>query len=201
LPYVTKAHDCEQTNKNLSGLFLQLFNKVAGVYGLIAVLTGAGGSAAQLSLYIYSTIALVALAWGLNAVKRVSLGYCPIMFPLLTRGNPVQEDARSTLYFAHLFFADHVLSTSWTVFFAVVWWLYSPHDGRRVSSSAAQDNIIENYLGETEQVSEEERTRLALQLWRKEKGVAITIIVLGWLIKVCKRLCHRRTFGPDPHDG
>ena len=182
--------------------FLQLFNKVAGVYGLIAVLTGAGGSAAQLSLYIYSTIALVALAWGLNAVKRVSLGYCPIMFPLLTRGNPTQEDARSTLYFAHLFFADHVLSTSWTVFFAVVWWLYSPHDGRRVSSSAAQDNIIENYLGETEQVSEEERTRLALQLWRKEKGVAITIIVLGWLIKVCKRLClHRRTFGPDPHDG
>lgn len=52
--------------------FLQLFNKVAGVYGLIAVLTGAGSSAAQLSLYMYSTVALVALAWGLNAVKRVS---------------------------------------------------------------------------------------------------------------------------------
>lgn len=53
--------------------FHQLFNKVAGMYGLIAVLTGAGGSAAQLSLYIYSTIALVALGWGLNVVKRVSL--------------------------------------------------------------------------------------------------------------------------------
>ncbi|KAF9650138.1 DUF1753-domain-containing protein [Thelephora ganbajun] len=144
-------------------LLFALFNKVAGVYGLIAVFTGAGGSAAQLSLYIYSTVALVALAWGLNAVKR--------------------EDPRSTLYFAHLFFADHVLSTSWTVFFAVVWWLYSPHDGRRVSSSAAQDKIIENYLGETEKVSEEERTRLALQLWRREKGAAIAIIVLGWLIK------------------
>ena len=60
--------------EKLSDLFPQLFNKVAGVYGLIAVFTGAGGSAAQLSLYIYSTIALVALAWGLNAVKRVSLG-------------------------------------------------------------------------------------------------------------------------------
>ena len=96
----------------------------------------------------------------------------------------MEEDPKSTLYFAHLFFADHVLSTSWTVFFAVVWWLYSPHDGRRVSNSAAQDNIIENYLGETEKVSEEERARLALQLWRKEKGVAIAIIILGWLIKV-----------------
>jgi len=44
-------------------------NKVAGVYGLIAVLTGAGGSFAQLSLYIYSAIALAALAWGLRVVK------------------------------------------------------------------------------------------------------------------------------------
>jgi inositol phosphorylceramide synthase regulatory subunit len=44
---------------------------VAGVYGLIAVLTGAGGSFAQLSMYIYSVLALVALAWGLRAVKEV----------------------------------------------------------------------------------------------------------------------------------
>jgi len=49
----------------------QLLNKVAGVYGLIAVLTGAGGSFAQLSMYIYSVIALVGLGWGLRAVKKV----------------------------------------------------------------------------------------------------------------------------------
>jgi hypothetical protein len=49
----------------------QLLNKVAGVYGLIAVLTGAGGSFAQLSLYIYSVITLVALGWGLRVVKEV----------------------------------------------------------------------------------------------------------------------------------
>ena len=104
--------------------------------------------------------------------------------PQLTRRHPVQEDPKSTLYFAHLFFADHILSTSWTVFFAVVWWLYSPHDGRRVSNSAAQDQIIKNYLGETEKVSEEERARLALELWQGEKGFAIAIIFLGWLIKV-----------------
>ena len=50
---------------------MQLLNKVAGVYGLIAMLTGAGGSAAQLSQYIYSVLGLIALAWGLKAVEEV----------------------------------------------------------------------------------------------------------------------------------
>lgn len=50
---------------------------MAGVYGLIAVLTGAGGSFAQLSLYIYSVIALLALGWGLKAVKEVYITLIP----------------------------------------------------------------------------------------------------------------------------
>lgn len=54
-------------------------NKVAGVYGLIAVVTGAGGSFAQLSLYIYSVVALLAFGWGLNAVKEVRIAlYYPV---------------------------------------------------------------------------------------------------------------------------
>jgi hypothetical protein len=56
-------------------------NKVAGIYGLIAVLTGAGGSFAQLSLYIYSALALVGLVWGLNAVKAVRLRNPRLYFP------------------------------------------------------------------------------------------------------------------------
>lgn len=48
-----------------------MLNKVAGVYGLIAMLTGSGGSFAQLSLYVYSVVALIALVWGLRAVKNV----------------------------------------------------------------------------------------------------------------------------------
>lgn len=50
-----------------------IINKVAGVYGLIAVLTGAGGSLAQLSMYIYSIGALGAFAWcfqGISEVRR-----------------------------------------------------------------------------------------------------------------------------------
>ena len=55
---------------------IQLLNKVAGVYGLISVLTGAGVTAAQLSLYIYSTVALIALVWGLKAVGQVCAIHC-----------------------------------------------------------------------------------------------------------------------------
>jgi hypothetical protein len=60
----------------------ELLNKVAGVYGLIAMLTGSGGSFAQLSLYIYSVIALVGLGWGLRAVKEVRCQFTiPQHFP------------------------------------------------------------------------------------------------------------------------
>jgi inositol phosphorylceramide synthase regulatory subunit len=62
-----------------------VLNKVAGVYGLIALLTGAGGNAAQLTLYIYSAIALVALTWGNRAVNDVRyLIRSPFSTPLLT---------------------------------------------------------------------------------------------------------------------
>ena len=47
----------------------KILNKVAGVYGLIAVFTG--GSFAQVSLYVYSVAALLAFAWGLRAVGEV----------------------------------------------------------------------------------------------------------------------------------
>jgi hypothetical protein len=52
-------------------LFFALLNKVSGVYGLIAALTGAGGSLPQLSLYVYSTIGLVAVMYALRAVTDV----------------------------------------------------------------------------------------------------------------------------------
>ena len=54
-------------------VLLKLLNKVAGIYGLIAVLTGAGGTFAQISLYIYSALALAGLVWGLRVVKAVSI--------------------------------------------------------------------------------------------------------------------------------
>ncbi|KAH7924309.1 DUF1753-domain-containing protein [Leucogyrophana mollusca] len=144
-------------------LLFALFNKVAGVYGLIAVLTGAGGSFAQLSLYIYSALGLVALGWGLKAIKEE---------------NPVH-----TLYFAHLFFVDHVLSTAWTAFFAVVWWLYIPHDGQRQSNSAAQDAIRQG-AGVNHTMTDAQRAAAADMIWQEEKGTAAMVIAVSWLSKI-----------------
>jgi hypothetical protein len=60
-------------------MLLQVLNKVAGVYGLMAMLSGAGGNAAQLTLYLYSVVALAGLAWGIRTINDV----CPTtsLFP------------------------------------------------------------------------------------------------------------------------
>jgi len=146
-------------------LLFAVLNKVAGVYGLVAVITGAGGSAAQLSLYIYSVVGLVALVWGLKATA--------------------QENPKNTLYFAHLFFADHVISTAWLVFFAVAWWVYTPHDGRRQANSAAQEEMMNSGTGlGSHNMTEEERVQAAMTIWDQEKGMATAVIVLGWVVKI-----------------
>ena len=81
-----------------------------------------------------------------------------------------------------MFFADHVFSTAWTVFFAVVWWLYTPHDGRRTANSAAQEMI--GQIGGGHDMSDEERATAAMAIWNKEKGLATLVIVVGWCVKV-----------------
>jgi len=151
-----------KTGATLVVLFAVL-NKVAGIYGLIALLTGAGGNAAQLTLYIYSALALIGITWGIRAVN--------------------DENPKHMLYFAHTFFADHILNTIWTVYFAVHWWLYTPHDGRRNANSPAQQALIDGYIGEHQSMSEAERIAAAERVWHSEKAQALTIIILGWLIK------------------
>lgn len=49
---------------------VQVINKVAGVYGLVAVFTG--GSLAQLSMYIYSVALLFVYVWGIRVTSMVS---------------------------------------------------------------------------------------------------------------------------------
>jgi len=141
-------------------LLFALLNKVAGVYGLIVIFTG--GSLAQLSLYVYSALALVAFAWGLNAVT--------------------EEDPRKTLYFAHLYFVDHILSTMWTIFFGVLWWVYNPHDGQRIANSEAQKKMMGSVGNHT--MTDEERREAAQLIWNKEKGLAAAVLIGGWLIKI-----------------
>ncbi|KZP13555.1 DUF1753-domain-containing protein [Athelia psychrophila] len=120
-------------------LMFALLNKVAGVYGLIAVVMGAGGSFAQLSLYLYSVITLGGLIWGLRIAR--------------------EEDAKRMLYFADLFFADHVLSTE----------------------QIAQDGAGG---GPNTNMTEAQRTAAAHLMWDTEKGTAAAVISLSWLTKI-----------------
>ncbi|KAG8921105.1 hypothetical protein FRC02_000441, partial [Tulasnella sp. 418] len=78
-------------------LLFAVFNKVAGIYGLIAIFTG--GTLAQVSMYIYSVAALAGYYWGFKAI--------------------VEESPSKSLTTAHLFLVDHLLSTIWTLFFGV----------------------------------------------------------------------------------
>jgi hypothetical protein len=163
----------------------QLFNKVAGIYGLISVLTGAGGSFAQLSLYLYSLLGLVALGWGLKAVKEVRARdqKKSIIFMRFNHPAFLKENPQHTLYFAHLFFVDHVFSTAWTLYFAIVWWVYIPHDGQRPANSAAQEAIRQG-AGVNHTMTDAQRAAAADILWHEEKGAAGMVIVVSWLSKV-----------------
>lgn len=105
---------------------------------------------------------------------------CPILFwPQKKK----KEKAQQTLYFAHLFFVDHMFSTAWTLFFAVGWWVYTPHDGRRVANSAAQE-AIRHGAGVNQTMTETELAVAANILWDEERGVAAMVIILSWLAKV-----------------
>ena len=94
-----------------------------------------------------------------------------------------KENAQQTLYFAHFFFVDHIFSTAWTLFFAVVWWAYTPHDGKRVVNSAAQE-AIRLGAGVNHTMSDTQLAAAANILWHEEKGVAAAVIILSWLSKV-----------------
>ena len=146
------------------------------------MLTGAGGNAAQLTLYIYSVLALGALAWGIRTINDVR-HHTSIHYHILAHLCS-QENPKHMLYFAHAFFADHILNTTWTVYFAVHWWLHTPHDGRRNANSPAQQALIDGYIGQIQNMPEDERAASAERVWRAEKSQALAIIILGWLIKV-----------------
>jgi hypothetical protein len=70
LAHEPKIKPAEQA---LTAIPSQLFNKVAGVYGLIAIFTG--GTLAQLTMYIYSILGLLLFVWGLRAVAAVSRNF------------------------------------------------------------------------------------------------------------------------------
>lgn len=155
-----------------------LLNKVAGVYGILAVFTG--GTLSQVSLYLYSLGTIFALVWGLRKAREVRSAALLRLAHLGRISQCVQEHPASTLTYAHLFALDHVINTLYIAFFAVDWYLYVPHDGRRVANSEAQKQMLsEGNFGD-----DESRKAAAQAIWKSERGFAAAVLVGGWLLKV-----------------
>lgn len=89
-----------RTGTELSTLVL-LLNKVSGVYGILALLTGLHLSALQLSMYLYSILALGLLLY---------------LAPHVRTQRPFECLALGTF-----FVLDSVINALWTVAFAVTW--------------------------------------------------------------------------------
>ncbi|KAH7068973.1 Inositolphosphorylceramide synthase subunit Kei1-domain-containing protein [Paraphoma chrysanthemicola] len=81
--------------------YLQIINKVSGIYGLVALLTGAHIDGWQLSMYLYSTAALVATIF---LYKHIRL-----------------QSPFETLLLAHLYAIDSVINALYTAFFGIAW--------------------------------------------------------------------------------
>ena len=81
--------------------YLQVINKVSGLYGLLALLTGAAIDGWQLSMYLYSTIVLVATVYLYKHIRM--------------------QSSFESLLLAHLYALDSVINALYTAFFGVVW--------------------------------------------------------------------------------
>ncbi|KFH42091.1 Inositol phosphorylceramide synthase regulatory subunit-like protein [Hapsidospora chrysogenum ATCC 11550] len=99
-----------QTATELITLAL-IFNKVTGVYGLLAILTGYQLSFMQLSTYLYSIAVLVALVYLMPHIRR--------------------RDSVECLALAWLYVADTIINTFDTLVFGLEWYF---------ASSALEDN-------------------------------------------------------------
>lgn len=88
-----------------------LLNKISGLYGLLALLTGYQLSPIQLSMYIYSLIVL-----GLTA----------LLFPHIRQQSPLQ-----CLSLAWIYSIDSLINAAYTAGFAVSWFMViSQHYGK-----------------------------------------------------------------------
>jgi hypothetical protein len=81
--------------------YLQVINKAFGLYGMLALLTGAGIDGWQLSMYLYSSLCLFATVY---LYKHIRL-----------------QSPFESLLLAHLYALDSVINALYTAFFGVVW--------------------------------------------------------------------------------
>lgn len=104
--------------------FLQLLNKVSGLYGMLALLTGARPTGLQLSMYLYSFAALLATLW-------------------LSRHIRLQTPFQNLLL-AHIYALDSVINAFYTAFFGLAWFYVLASHPDEATGAPGAGGISEN---------------------------------------------------------
>lgn len=112
-----------ETGASLITLSL-LLNKISGLYGLLALLTGYHLSPAQLSMYLYSLIVL---------------GLATLLFPHIRKQSPLQ-----CLALAWIYSIDSLVNAAYTAAFGVTWFLVvSQHYNSGKTSGPGSETIAQ----------------------------------------------------------
>ncbi|KAI6247960.1 Inositol phosphorylceramide synthase regulatory subunit kei1 [Erysiphe necator] len=106
------------TGVEMISIFM-IFNKLTGFYGLLAILTGLRLSSLQITMYIYSCLAIVILAYLIPHIRKQSPFQC--------------------LLLSYFYLIDTVINTLFTCAFAIDWFL-TITNGRSNSPTVAASN-------------------------------------------------------------
>jgi len=118
-----------RTGTELSTLLL-LLNKVSGLYGLLALLTGIHLSSLQLSMYLYSVVALILTALLAPHIRTQSPFHC--------------------LALATFFVVDTVVNAAYTAAFGITWFLMvSVHHSAKGGPKGFGEEMMDDAAGFT----------------------------------------------------
>ncbi|KAG6005277.1 hypothetical protein E4U54_000365 [Claviceps lovelessii] len=147
-----------QTGTELISLAL-VFNKVTGVYGLLAILTGYQLSLLQLSTYVYSIGLLGCLVYLIPHIRRQSPFEC--------------------LALAWLYFFDTAINGAYTATFGLDWYFASTSVGGEPKASSLQNIVAEGFEGLRRQNANQAKVLLP-----QETATSMVLIVGLTLIRV-----------------
>ncbi|KAF3918072.1 hypothetical protein ABW21_db0206291 [Orbilia brochopaga] len=98
-------------------LLCSLFNKASGFYGLLAIFSGAEISALQISMYVYSVLAVFFIAWVQPHIRKRT------PFPVLS--------------FGYWYLIDSIINATYTTMFAITWFMVISEPRRSQAVTAA----------------------------------------------------------------
>lgn len=162
-----------QTGTELISLAL-VFNKVTGIYGLLAILTGYQLSLLQLSTYVYSIGILGLLVYLIPHIRRQSPFEC--------------------LALAWLYFLDSAINGAYTAAFGLDWYFASTSSGGDSKSTSLPNIVAEGFDGLRREsavhgkvVPQETATSMILIVGLTLIRVYFTIVVMAFARQVLQK--------------